>query len=282
MLPKKMLAALLAAVLLSVPARAAEPEDAVRLPVLMYHEVKNGRSGKDAIQPGEFEGDLQYLRDNGYTTVTIRDLIGYVYGGAALPARPVVLSFDDGYWNNYLYVLPLLKKYGDRIVLSVIGKNADDFSLYPGKSIDYAHSTWDQLREMRDTGLVELQNHTYDLHGYTRSRIGCRQGPGESDAAYERRLTEDVERLQERMEEMVGEAPVAFAYPYGAYSSLTDDILYELGFRATLTCDFGMNLLTRDPDCLFRLRRICRSHGASLEKLLAQAEQALTRAGAGK
>ena len=257
---------ILAAVLL--PGADARCADGVRVPVLMYHQVKYTALGKDAIAPWELEADLQYLAAEGYTTVTVEDLLNYVDSGVPLPEKSIMLTFDDGYWNNYLYVLPLLKKYNAKIVLSLIGKDADDFTQYHSNSVDHAKMTWDQIAEMANSGLVELQNHTYDLHGNTKARIGCTQGGGEDDEAYVKTLSEDVLRLQQDVFRRIGTAPTAFAYPYGKSSPLTDAVLGELGFRATLSCDYGVNTITRNPDCLWQLKRICRSHGHSARELL--------------
>ena len=202
------------------------------------------------------------------------DLIAYVRDGTPLPEKPIILSFDDGYYNNYVYVLPLLQQYSARIVLSLLGRNTDDFTEWPSESIDYAHVTWDQLNEMLDTGLVEVQNHSYNLHAYTSERHGCIQNPGESDAAYTQLLRADLQRLQDELAEHTGRTPDTFAYPYGKYGDLTDTVLRDMGFQATLTCDWGVNHITRDPDCLYRLGRICRSHNQSLQSVLRRALKA--------
>lgn len=277
---EKILSVALAAALVAAPfavcaAGETAEETPVCVPILMYHEVKPAKSGKDAIQPWELEQDLKWLAENDYTTVTMAELIAYVDDGASLPDKPVVLSFDDGYYNNYVYVFPLLQKYNARIVLSVLGKNTDDFSEYPSENIDYAHMTWEQLALLNDSGLVELQNHTWNLHANTAERLGCRQRAGESDADYAALLTEDVQRLQDGLQEHLGVTPTTFAYPYGKYSETTDPVLRQLGFRATLTCDYGVNQITRDPESLYRLKRICRSHGQSAQKLLAAAYKTL-------
>jgi len=264
---------LLAAALLPTSARAAE--EACELPILMYHQVKHKNSGKDAIQPWELEADLQYLAEEGYTTVTMAEVLAFVDEGTPLPEKPIMLTFDDGYWNNYLYVLPLLKEYNAKIVLSVIGKDADDFTQYHSTSIDHAKMTWDQIAEMAESGLVELQHHTYDLHDNSHFRIGCAQGRGESDEDYIRLLTEDTLRLQEDIHRRTGHIPTTLAYPYGKSSPLTDSVLAELGFRATLSCDYGVNRITRHPDCLWQLKRICRSHGHSAGSLLEEAFKTL-------
>jgi len=267
---KKLVLPLLAAALFVCPAEA-ESEQGVLLPVLMYHQVKDSNPGKDAIQPWELEQDLQYLKTAGYTTVTVAEVLAYVDEGRPLPEKPIMLTFDDGYWNNYKYVLPLLKKYDAKIVLSVIGKDTDEFTQYHSTNIDHAKMTWDQVAELAETGLAEIQNHTYDLHDNTARRVGCMQGAGEGAADYARILTEDVLRLQEDVLRRIGTAPTALAYPYGKSSPLTDGILAELGFRATFSCDYGVNRIRRDPDCLWKLKRICRSHGHSAEKLLEEA-----------
>lgn len=253
---------------------AAAEEAPVLLPILMYHDVKWQQPGKDVITPAELESDLRRLRELGYTAVTMADAEAYVYEGVPLPPKPVILSFDDGFLSAETAVLPLLRKYGTPIVLSPIGRSADDFSKMPGGS-RYAHATWAQLREMADSGLAELQNHTYDLHRAGAGVYGCERKPGETCADYERRLSEDALHMQERVYAETGRVPSVFVYPYGRYCDLSEAVLRELGFRATLTCDFGINELTRDPDCLFGLRRICRSHGANLDALLAEAAETL-------
>lgn len=264
---------LLAAMLLPISAYGAE--ERYELPILMYHQVKHKNSGKDAVQPWELEADLQYLAEAGYTTVTMADLLAFVDRGEPLPEKPVMLTFDDGYWNNYLYVLPLLQQYDAKIVLSVIGKDADDFTQYHSTNVDHAKMTWDQIAELAESGHVELQHHTYNLHDNTAFRIGCTQGRGESDADYIRLLTEDTLRLQEDIHRRTGAVPVAYAYPYGKSSPLTDPVLAELGFRATLSCDYGVNVITRDPDCLWKLKRICRAHHQPVRELLPMAYETL-------
>lgn len=254
-----------------------EEREAVLLPVLMYHEVRDEDPGKDVVLPEEMESDLRWLQRSGYTTVFMEDVLAYVYAGKALPEKPILLTFDDGYESSYRRLFPLLKRYGAKAVICVIGRSADEFSLLPEQGGPYVHANWAELLEMRDSGYVELQNHSYDLHREEGEAQGCRRRGGEDGLSYERRIRGDVDRMQEELFRRTGTAATAFAYPYGFYSEELEGILSESGFLATLTCDFGMNRLTRDPDCLRGMKRICRSHGADLEKLLAQAEAASVR-----
>ena len=246
-------------------------KDAICLPIIMYHEVKTSKLGKDAISPYEFESDLQYLQENNYTAITMTELIDYVYHDTPLPEKPVILTFDDGYLNNYVYVLPLLKQYHVKIVFSIIGKNTDDFTEFPSKSIDYAHVNWDQLNEMLDSGYVEVQNHTYNLHGTGNPRFGCMQISYESFDTYHDVLITDIQKLQEEILFHTGKVPNTFAYPYGKSSENTDIVLKEIGFLATLSCDYGINVITKDAETLYALKRVSRSHGTTIEKVLQKA-----------
>lgn len=254
---------------------AAGGDGRVCLPILMYHEVKPAHTGKDCITPGELESDLRFLQKNGYTAITMTDLIAYVDGRADLPDKPIVLSFDDGYLSSYVYAFPLIQKYDMKMVLSIIGKSTDDFTDIPSDNIDCSHATWGQIRDMLASGHVELQNHTYNLHHITRRRFGCQKRRGESQAAYERVLTDDLELLQREIFAMTGTQPNTFTYPYGQVSPESVPVLQKLGFRASLTCDYGLNLIDRDPQSLFGLLRICRPHGSGAQKMLKEAQKTL-------
>lgn len=209
--------------------------NAVYVPIIMYHEVKDFKLCKDAIFPYEFEGDLKYLKENHYETIT--QMIDYADNGGSLPKNPMVLPFDDWHLSTYVNVLPLLKKYDMKIVFSAIGVNTDDFTRVPDDNIDYSHVTWAQLNEMIDTG--EVQNHSYDLHRTGKGRTGCTQMAGESLQHYREVLISDIGGFQDQLTRMTGCTPNTFAYPYGRSSKNTDPILKELGFKATLTCNYG-------------------------------------------
>lgn len=242
-------------------------DNTVCLPIIMYHQVKTNKTGKDAITPNEFESDLKYLSENHYTTITMNQLVDFVYNNKELPEKPIILSFDDGYLNNYEYVFPLIKRYNVKIVLSIVGKSTDDFTKIEDINLNYSHVTWDQLREMIHSGYVEVQNHTYNMHQF-KERVGCMQKKSESLADYEQALMNDIGKLQEEIKTMTGKTPNTFAYPYGRYNENTNIILRKMGFKATLSCKFGVNIITRDPNSLYDLKRICRAHRQSVKKLL--------------
>lgn len=255
---------------------SSTPNPTVVVPILMYHHVKNTGLGKDVISPYEFESDLKYFTENNYTTITIKDLIDYVNKGKDLPEKPIILSFDDGYYNTYKYVYPLLQQYNMKIVLSVIGKVTDDFSKVVDNNVNFAHMTWNEINEMQSSGLVEIQNHSYNLHKICKGRYGCSQLVNETFSQYEDFIEEDIIKLQDRINEMVNITPNTFTYPYGKYNNNTDLIIKDIGFQATLTVTYGVNLVTEgNPECLYDLKRICRAHDQGVKRLLKNAMETL-------
>ncbi|SET61906.1 polysaccharide deacetylase family protein [Lacrimispora sphenoides] len=247
---------------------SVQPADGILVPIIMYHQVKNSGFGNDVISPNEFESDLKYLKENHYNTITMTQLIEYVHDKKELPPNPVILSFDDGYLSTYLNVYPLVKEYNMKIVLSVIGKSVDDFSKVCDENIEYSHVTWDEIKEMQQSGLVEIQSHSYNLHKISKGRYGCCQLDNESLENYEEFLSNDLNKLQEEILSVTGSSPNTFTYPYGRYNDKIETIIKKLGFKATLTCKFGVNVIDNDPDTLYSLKRIRRAHNQSIQKML--------------
>lgn len=242
----------------------------IRLPILMYHSIVNepSRWGTYVISSQELESDLKYLQGSGYTAVTMQDLLDYVDKCMPLPPKPVMLTFDDGYYNNYLYAFPLLKKYGMKAVVSIIGRHTDRYTVNRDENPLYSHITWTEAIEMVDSGIVELQNHSYDLHTISGSRTASMKAKGESDEHYETVLLSDSIRLQSLIDNYTHRLPTAYTYPFGLISKESVEILKEAGFRASFSCYAGMNVITSDPQCLYLLRRNLRPHGKSAESIL--------------
>jgi len=249
-------------------ANATNVKDGIKLPILMYHSMLMDQKyqGKYVISPDTFENDLIYLKKNGYTTIVMQDLLDYVDKKSPLPPKPILLTFDDGYYNNYLYAYPLIKKYNAKIVISPIGYYTDLFSESNPDHPNYSHCTWDEINEMMDSGLVEFQNHTYNLHASKGVRVGAGKLKRESTASYAEVLSQDLGRLQQEMKENTGYSPTTFVYPFGVVSDESISIIKNLGFRASMTCMAKMNYITTDPQCLYKLGRYLRPMGASSDR----------------
>lgn len=257
---------------------SSAPEDSIPLPVVMYHGLLKDKRyhNKFFISPQLFEKDLRYFKENNYTPIVVQDLIDYVDNGVPLPEKPVVITFDDGFYNSYVYAYPLLREYNMKAVISIIGKLTDKASLIKDKSANYSYLAWDEVKELNSSGIIEIQNHSYDMHDNDHNRRGAMQKQGESIEQYRLALEEDVGKFQNQIFEMTGQKPTAFTYPYGFFSKNSKEILKNMGFRASFSCAEGINFITRDPDCLYRLKRVNRTPDDSSEeffKVIAPAQK---------
>lgn len=241
------------------------------VPILMYHSVGYNRVQSPYIlTPEVFEEDMKWLSDHGYTAVFVSDLVHYVLHKTALPEKPVVITLDDGFLNNRTYVLPILEKYGMRAVVSVVGSFTESYALHPDPNPAYAYLTWDDISFLADTGLIEIGNHTYDMHAVG-ERKGCMKLASESVAAYSATLSNDLSKLQTLLTEKSGVTPTVFAYPYGAVSEEAVFVLQSLGFSAALTCGEKVNLLSpSNPEGLYHLGRFNRPSGESTQDFMAR------------
>ena len=238
--------------------------------LLMYHGVHSNpkKAGDYVITPQALEEDLLYLQRQGCTTVVMSDLIAYVQQGTPLPEKPVMITFDDGYYNNYLNAYPLLQKYNMKAVLSIIVGETDKYSELDENKENYSHVTWDMVNEMMESGLIEIQNHTYNLHKTGNPRRGAAQRKDETTEQYFAAVGADLQKAQDRIEEMTGWRPDTFTYPFGSYSRHSQELLEQLGFAASLGVEGKPCCLTRDPACLIRIPRYTRTSQKTAEELL--------------
>ena len=182
------------------------------MPVLMYHHMVP--EGQDCnamtITPGKFRADLDIILAKGYTPV----LPGELAEGAPLPEKPILITFDDGYRSNYDLVYPILREYGVKACISII-------VLMPDLPTDN-FCTWEQLREMTDSGLVEVGSHSYRLHNLGEDKgnyekdgtNGVERRPGESDGDFQARVLDDSQKSHDRIAAELGSV-TCFAYPFG-------------------------------------------------------------------
>lgn len=249
---------------------AFSAQEGVRLPVLMYHSIlkDSARQGKYVVSPEVLAADLDALQKRGCQTVTVSDLLAYVQNGTPLPDKPVMITFDDGYYNNYVYAYPLLQQRGMRAVISIIGSQTALYTEEGTENAYWSHLRLDRLAEMQD--VFEVQNHSWNLHEYGERR-GCLRMRGEAEASYENLLREDTEQTQALLIEAGLPAPQCYTYPFGACSEESERILKDMGFLCTLGCEERINLVTRDAGCLYEMGRFNRAAGESTESYLRRA-----------
>lgn len=255
----------------AVSAQRGEEETA--LPILMYHSVckDSASAAKFIVSEQDLREDFEYIKRNGYETVGTADLIAFAEEGKPLPEKPIMITFDDGYFNNYKIAYPLLKEYNLKAVISIIGRYTDLYSENKDENINYSHITWDEAREMVDSGLVEIQNHSYNSHTTDQGRNGTKKKSGESQGAYAEYIYADIGKLQSETERNLGYRPVLFAYPFGSVSEASYMPLKELGFKITLSCEEKVNYIkSSEPEDLYMLGRWLRPHSKSAEQILSK------------
>jgi len=243
----------------------------VYLPIVMYHSVQPNESGTYTVSTANFEKDLQYFKNLGYTTVSAQQVIDYVDNNAPLPDKPILLTFDDGYYDNMYYALPLLQQYGMKAVVFVVGKYTDQSTASGDVNPNYSYLTWDQIKELSATGTFEIGSHTYDMHNIKGPRNGAFKAKGETDAEYATNFTNDLNKLQNAVQQDTGIAPVIFAYPFGNVEKNSTEILKNVGIKMTVTSYQGVsNIKQGDPNSLYQLKRINRNGNKSTESVFSK------------
>ncbi len=223
----------------------------IRVPILMYHYVSDLPHDADDIRKGLtvipplFQSHMQYLKDAGFTTISLYDLNAALTLGTPLPPKPIVLTFDDGYRDAYINVFPILQQYGFTGTFFIITARAD--------ANDPVYVSWQQIKEMSDAGM-SMEPHTKD-HLDLRERdhdflIYQMQGSIESLAAF------------------TGHNPRMFSYPVGHYDAAVLTVTDELNLSIAVSTANGVLQTTSGRHYLPRVRVLGNMSVAALASVL--------------
>ncbi len=206
-----------------------EPEG---FPILEYHQVTDAPLDPDFeiynVPPADFAAQLDYLQAEGYTTITLKDFMYAVRGYRQLPDKPIVLTFDDGYADNYSEMLPILEAHKMTAVIYVITNEL-------GRA---GYLTFDELKDMERRGL-EIGSHTSDHLPLT-----------ELDDTFKRRQVRESKIYLE----WSGLQPIcSLSYPNGAFNSKLEELLREENYLTAVTGEAGLNTLETNPYELYRV-----------------------------
>ena len=183
------------------------------IPVLMYHKVGDDKDNDAVIREDLFREQMKFLKDNGYNPLTMEQLYEYVVNGAAVPEKPVVLTFDDGYADTYSIVYPIMKEYGFPATVFI---NPGDIG---------TRLTWDQVREMHKNGI------TIANHGFQHIEMG---------QLSEAKQIENITKAQEALAKEVGiKDNPWFCYPYGDKNEFTDSASKKAGIKMGMAMKSG-------------------------------------------
>lgn len=193
------------------------------VPVFMYHHIAPASLAQANnftslnVDNGWFDQQLSYLNTNGYTSLTATQLVNAIISHQSLPAKSYVLTIDDGYDDIYTYAYPILQKY--HVIANL---------MIPSGLIDnHGYLSWDQLKEMQGSGIVQIYNHTW-----SHSPLG-------QDT--KDKILFEMTTSQEQFTSYLHITPDIMAYPYGSNSPLAVQILKQLGFVAAFTTVPGEN-----------------------------------------
>ena len=202
------------------------------IPVLLYHHVSNDISDLPhlTVTPAEFERQMDMLKKAGFETISPEEFIAYMRREpVALPDKPILITFDDGYEDNYTNAFPILKQCGFTAVIFIPGVNIDR-----EKRLSSA-----QMRELSAHGIV------FGGHSVTHSDLTALSG---------RELQQEVRDVKKALRQVTAKTSELFSYPYGYFNLSTWDATASAGYEAAFTVLPGLN--TPDRDNVYLLRRI--------------------------
>lgn len=259
-------------VLLSASPTLATSADEPSLTVISYHEIVDPKAAlipNYAVSPTMFVRHIDWLSNNGFNFVSVDQVIAAMRNERPLPPKAVLLTFDDGYQSVATNAWPMLQMLRIPSVHAVVTswQEATDVVDFDGKAIPRtAFMSWQQLRAMQASGLVEIASHSHDLH---RGVIGNPQGnllPAtttrlfdsstreyESEKSFKRRLVTDLRRSASLIGQRTGRKPRVVVWPYGKYNVVAEDVARAEGILLGLTLEDGGNSSSTSP---LRLRRI--------------------------
>ena len=198
------------------------------IPVLYYHSVKESADNEVTIKPEDLRSELKYIHDQGYVTLTIRQLKDYILNNSPIPEKSILITFDDGYMDNYYSAFPILKEFNMTATIFCITSELDG-SYYLSK---------EAIKEMSDYG-IDIESHTV-TH------------PHLNKLNYDKQLKELVES-KKTLEEITGKEINSIAYPFGDFNDNSVKAAKEAGYTLGFTTKLGLSDRNDNPLTLDRI-----------------------------
>lgn len=211
-----------------------------QLPILLYHRVVNNTckigKHKTYVWEAAFRKQMQWLKDNNYHAITFSDLDAMPTGAGL--NKKIIITFDDGYTDNYTIAFPILKEFGFKAVIYLVTDCIrNEWNLQEGEP---------ELELMNREQIMEMQNYGIEFGGHTRHHVDLKSSDAEKQTA-------EIAGCYNDLEKLTGKKAVSFAYPYGAYNDDTLSVIAKSGFKYGITTIFGPHNWYED---LMRIRRI--------------------------
>lgn len=227
-LRSKIFISILALVIVGISTFMLVTENSTTITVLMYHYIAKDKDNYLCVSPETFEEQMQFLKDNNIQTLTMDEFYDIATNKKKAPKRSVVITFDDGYANNFYKAYPILKKYNFNATLFMITKNIGE-KYFLNES---------NIKEM-DKDNIKVMSHTIS-HPYL-------------EKLSEEEQTKELKESKERLEKLLGRNVEYLAYPHGTYSDKTIEISKSLGYKMALTTNYDFHEEGEDPFKISRL-----------------------------
>lgn len=258
---------LLLSIAVSLPALAAKPakpelkqnvpvvSQGVNVPILLYHRLGPAVVDGMTMKTSVFEEHLKYLRDNGYRVIPLRQLVDwYLKKGPPPPAKSVVIVEDDAHKSVYTDLFPLAKKYHVPVTVFV----------YPSAISNAKYAmTWDQLRELKKSGLFDFQCHTYWHPNFKKDRKKMKP------AEFEKSVDMQLNKSKARIESQLGVKVDMLAWPFGIYDDYLLKKAAAAGYVATFTIEHRHATATESVMKLPRYLLINSDQGKAFAQIVA-------------
>ena len=194
-------------------AKVTVQEDPRTVMVLNYHKVVDEHMSL-SVPLADFEQHMKWLKEYGYTSITPEELYEFIVNGSELPEKPVLITFDDGYKDNYTNAYPIMKKYGFKGTIFVVTGFLGVYDNY---------MTWEQAKELADNGF-SIESHTYSHKSMTEA----------SDEEISKELTKSRDTIRNKL----GIEADFMAYPTGTYNLHIAELVQKAGYKGAFTIKY--------------------------------------------
>ena len=215
------------------------------IPVLLYHHVSEDHSDRSGltISVAEFDRQIKLMKTAGFQTISLQEFIAYMKGSKVkLPEKPILITFDDGYADNYTNAFPILKKTEFKAAIFMVGINFDRENRLSSQNI----------REMIGSGLLAVGGHSMTHPDLT--------------ALANRQIQFEVAGSKAKIARLSRSPVTFFAYPGGYYNLSAMEAVEDAGYQGAFTVLTGLNNPGRDN--IYLLRRIPIFSFTDFDKLL--------------
>ncbi|WP_254906471.1 polysaccharide deacetylase family protein [Clostridium tyrobutyricum] len=211
------------------------------VPVLMFHSIDYEKGNELRIPKDVFREKMKFLKDSGYTTLTLTEFYKFIEENKPVPKKSVLITFDDGYEDNYVNAYPVLKEFGFHATIFVITSTVDK---------DSSYLTSKQLREMNENG-IDIESHTVNHDDLDK-------------LSYEKQL-ETLRNSKEFLENILNKKIDYIAYPFGHFNQNTIKAAQVSGYKMAFSTESGWGNKSQG---IYKLHRVYMSANHSMNEFM--------------